>query len=186
MKNKGEIYLKKVLSIAMVCVLIVLTGCGVSKKDYDSAVSAKEAADKRVTDLEQQLKEVKDNSLTIDELYERFNSYIAKDLHLAEAYLIILNGDYPEINETEKANKRYDEVTIVNSSLPNGITLGEFSRLKVGMDYEQVKEIVGDGGEVLSELGDNQFYSFTGAVRGTRALISFANGTIETKKWMGF
>lgn len=176
--------MKKLIFVGVVFVLL-LTGCGVSKEEYESLTAAKNSADKRVTQLENELKDMKKESLTVEKMYERFNDNLTKDINLAKAYLVILNGNYSLYDETRQANDKYDELTSEKSGLYEKITLGEFSRLKVGMSFEQVSAVIGSPGVVLDETGDSKIVTFEGSLYGSSATISFKDGKLFVKSQIG-
>lgn len=76
---------------------------------------------------------------------------------------------------------------------PNTITLDEFNAIKTGMDYQEVFDIVGGRGEILSEvdlgLGDEYvtiMFTWKGeGSLGANANVTFQGGKVTTKAQFG-
>lgn len=76
---------------------------------------------------------------------------------------------------------------------PDTITLEEFNQIRTGMDYQEVFDIVGGRGEMLSEvdlgLGDEYYtaiYSWTGeGSLGANANVTFQGGKVVSKAQFG-
>ena len=76
---------------------------------------------------------------------------------------------------------------------PNTITLEEFNAIKTGMEYQEVFDIVGGRGEILSEvdlgLGDEYvtiMFTWKGeGSLGANANVTFQGGKVTTKAQFG-
>lgn len=76
---------------------------------------------------------------------------------------------------------------------PPTISLAEFNAISTGMTYQEVTDIIGSAGEVLSEvdlgLGDEYFtqsrkWDGEGSI-GANAIIQFQDGKVVTKAQFG-
>lgn len=78
-----------------------------------------------------------------------------------------------------------------SSSGEEGITLAEYSQIKNGMTYDEVCDIVGGAGRVVSEAGTGRYYSFVvvwdgaGSTIGANANVLFQNGKVVSKAQAG-
>lgn len=81
-------------------------------------------------------------------------------------------------------------VTAVAPAEPE-ITLAEFDGIKKGMTYEQVVQIVGVNGEVMSSYDasdpkwSSKTYTFKGRNSYSTAMVSFTGGVVDTKMQSG-
>jgi len=72
------------------------------------------------------------------------------------------------------------------------ITKDEFNRIEIGMTYEQVRDIIGGDGEVLSEVGkkDDPYHTivyvwYGEGLLGANANFTFQNGVLVSKAQVG-
>ncbi|MGR7908430.1 DUF3862 domain-containing protein [Lysinibacillus capsici] len=65
------------------------------------------------------------------------------------------------------------------------ITLDQFNKLENGMTKEQVFEILGGEGAVISESGDLVMYSYNGKSLGANASLMFQGGKLMNKTQLG-
>ena len=78
-----------------------------------------------------------------------------------------------------------------SSASAGGITLAEYSQIKNGMTYDEVCDIVGGAGRVVSEAGTGRYYSFVvvwdgaGSTIGANANVLFQNGKVVSKAQAG-
>lgn len=78
----------------------------------------------------------------------------------------------------------------INSSAVT-ITLSEYNSIENGMTYEEVAEIVGGAGAVLSEVGEKDSpyytvcYSYKGLTPNANACFIFQNGKMQAKSQFG-
>ena len=73
---------------------------------------------------------------------------------------------------------------------PELITMEEYSKIQAGMTYDEVKEIVGSGGELTSTVSANGYtisiYSWYGnKTTGANANVTFENGKVIGKAQVG-
>lgn len=82
-------------------------------------------------------------------------------------------------------------VTSQTSSSAVTITLSEYNSIDNGMTYEEVAEIVGGAGAVLSEVGEKDSpyytvcYSYKGLTPNANACFIFQNGKMQAKSQFG-
>ena len=71
------------------------------------------------------------------------------------------------------------------------ITLAEYRQIKHGMTYDEVCDIVGGAGRVVSEAGTGRYYTFiviwegAGSNLGANASVSFQGGQVVGKAQVG-
>lgn len=65
------------------------------------------------------------------------------------------------------------------------ITLEQFNKIENGMTKDQVFEILGGEGAVISESGDTVMYSYNGTSFGGNASLMFQGGKLRNKSQMG-
>ena len=65
------------------------------------------------------------------------------------------------------------------------ITIDQFNKLENGMTKEQVFEILGGEGAVISESGDVVMYSYNGKTLGANASLMFQGGKLMNKTQLG-
>jgi len=65
------------------------------------------------------------------------------------------------------------------------ITLDQFNKLENGMTKEQVFDILGGEGAVLSESGDIVMYTYNGKSLGANASLMFQGGKLMNKTQLG-
>ena len=71
------------------------------------------------------------------------------------------------------------------------ITLAEYRQIKHGMTYDEVCDIVGGAGRVVSEAGTGRYYTFiviwegAGSTLGANASVSFQGGQVVGKAHVG-
>ncbi len=65
------------------------------------------------------------------------------------------------------------------------ITLEQFNKIENGMTKDQVFEILGGEGAVISESGDTVMYSYNGTSFGGNASLMFQGGKLMNKSQMG-
>lgn len=115
----------------------------------------------------------------------------ADDLKAAQKQYIALGGeDFEELHKEAAANTtKADQGSTSN---PPTITKAEFDKIKNGMSYKQVAEIIGGPGEVLSEAGEEgtEFYTvmymYEGeGMLGANANFTFQGGKLQAKAQLG-
>jgi Domain of Unknown Function with PDB structure (DUF3862) len=67
------------------------------------------------------------------------------------------------------------------------MSLDEFNQIQNGMSYDQVVQIVGGPGELVSEVGSAQVYMWVGfsSSAGANANVTFYNGRVQGKAQAG-
>ena len=65
------------------------------------------------------------------------------------------------------------------------VTLAEFNQLKQGMTYEQVTELVGSQGQLVSQSGPMSMYSYPGNSPLGRATFTFQDGKLTAFTQVG-
>jgi hypothetical protein len=102
-------------------------------------------------------------------------------------------SEAPKTSEAPKATEAPKQVATPKpvTNKPT-ISKAEFDKIENGMTYEQVTQIIGGPGEVLSEVGQkgDQFYtimySYTGEGQlGANANFTFQGGKLQAKAQMG-
>jgi Domain of Unknown Function with PDB structure (DUF3862) len=70
---------------------------------------------------------------------------------------------------------------------PPGMSLDEFNQIQNGMSYDQVVQIVGGPGELVSQVGSAQVYMWVGSSSssGANANVTFYNGRVQGKAQAG-
>ena len=99
---------------------------------------------------------------------------------------------------SQGTNSNVTEQTATNSSNlvtseNTRITLEEFNQIQTGMTYEQVVEVIGDGGGIMSECGKTgggqnktKIYSWEGkGGLGANANVTFQGGKVVAKAQFG-
>ena len=72
-----------------------------------------------------------------------------------------------------------------SSSTGSSVTLENFNKVEMGMTYEQVKDILGEG-IIQNESPQQTLYQWEGAQFGQRIIITFRNGVVANKAQLGF
>lgn len=72
----------------------------------------------------------------------------------------------------------------------SGVTLANFEKIENGMSYEEVVDILGGEGELLSQAGEGEFktemYKWDGEGGfGANMNVTFQNGQVQSKAQMG-
>ena len=126
-----------------------------------------------------------------DKLKVLVDAVNANDLKAAKKQYIALDGeDFDELHkEPAKATAKTEQKKADN---PPTISKSEFEKIKNGMTYKQVVEIIGGPGEVLSEAGEQgtEFYTVMytyegeGSI-GANANFMFQGGKLQAKAQFG-
>lgn len=104
-----------------------------------------------------------------------------------EVSIPLLKAHYVDIQGSDDSDSDND----LQSDNPNAITKGKYDKIKTGMSYEQVKEIIGTDGKVLSESGEKGekyymvIYEWEGNKIGSSANMTFLENKLETKLQYG-
>ena len=65
------------------------------------------------------------------------------------------------------------------------ITLEEYNKIKSGMSYSEVKEIIGGDCNNIPSDSEEEIYICSGRMAGTNATITFENDKVKTKTQTG-
>lgn len=146
--------------VALVVVtLLALAACGSSgpsQADYDSLQERVAGLEKRLTDKEQELDELKATLTATNQSGGNSNTTVPDD-----------NGP---------AGKG-DSVLI---------TFEQYKEIEIGMTYKEVTEIIGGDGKAISEADDMVVYSYFGSGdTGANAILSFHKGKLMNKAQSG-
>ena len=77
-------------------------------------------------------------------------------------------------------------IVILNLVGGKTITMDEYNQIKTGMSYDEVCDIIGGEGELVSEAGGAAVYTWEGkGAPGANAAISFYKGKVMAKAQAG-
>jgi len=100
----------------------------------------------------------------------------------------VATKETPDSASSMKVTAQYP---LSSKNLPE-MSMDEFEQIKNGMTYEQVTEIVGSTGEIVSETGTPGYYTVTYQFKGggsmwgnANAQLMFQGGKLTTKTQMG-
>ena len=102
------------------------------------------------------------------------------------AFIIVIGGGAAIIGQNDLLQQSVSGV----SDKSEYITMEEYNKIKMGMTYEEVKEIVGSAGEVTSQAGSGG-YNITiitwygNGVAGSNANVTFTNNEATAKAQVG-
>lgn len=104
--------------------------------------------------------------------------------------VIIIGAVSAAIGEQNSLNTSSSNITINNNT--NKITLDKFNKIETGMTYQQVKDIIGEDGTVLSEadmgFGEEYhtiIYVWTASNGIANANVTFQGGKVVGKAQVG-
>ena len=99
-------------------------------------------------------------------------------------------GIFITIFMTGKLNQNIQKEISGVSDKSEYITMDEFSQIKTGMTYEEVKKIVGSSGKVSSEVSSGKYKIviitwYGNGAAGSNANVTFQNGKVQGKAQAG-
>lgn len=122
-----------------------------------------------------------------------FSEFSTDDLRNFIVYVDDKNGNHLLTATNGKAYYDVFSESTGSRTNPPTISLAEFNAISTGMTYQEVTDIIGSAGEVLSEvdlgLGDEYFtqsrkWDGEGSI-GANAIIQFQDGKVVTKAQFG-
>ncbi len=188
---------KKLIFSAALLLSLGLAGCGETATKDDSTNDSKQEASAPAAKAEGKLTEEKFKQIKDGMTYEEVVKIIG-----AEGTIMSETGSAGEPHHTVMYEFETDGVMSSSTMMFQGgklinkaqfgvktsdieITLEQFNKLENGMTKEQVFNILGGEGAVLSESGDIVMYTYNGKSLGGNASLMFQGGKLMNKTQLG-
>ena len=188
---------KKLIFSAALLLSLSLAGCGETATKDDSTNDSKQEASAPAAKAEGKLTEEKFKQIKDGMTYEEVVKIIG-----AEGTIMSETGSAGEPHHTVMYEFETDGVMSSSTMMFQGgklinkaqfgvetsdieITLEQFNKLENGMTKEQVFNILGGEGAVLSESGDIVMYTYNGKSLGGNASLMFQGGKLMNKTQLG-
>ncbi|QTB29277.1 DUF3862 domain-containing protein [Lysinibacillus sphaericus] len=188
---------KKLIFSAALLLSLGLAGCGETATKHDSTNDSKQEASAPAAKAEGKLTEEKFKQIKDGMTYEEVVKIIG-----AEGTIMSETGSAGEPHHTVMYEFETDGVMSSSTMMFQGgklinkaqfgvetsdieITLEQFNKLENGMTKEQVFNILGGEGAVLSESGDIVMYTYNGKSLGGNASLMFQGGKLMNKTQLG-
>lgn len=106
------------------------------------------------------------------------------------AFIIVIGGGAAFVMATIGQNDLVQKSVSGVSDKSEYITMEEYNKIEPGMTYEEVKEIVGSGGEVTSQaesggINITMVTWYGNGVAGSNANVTFTNNEVTAKAQVG-
>lgn len=190
--------MKKIVFSAALVLSLGLAGCGETTTKDESAKEEKSVAetsndskqetaapvskdDGKLT--EEKFKQIKDG-MPYEELVKIETGSAGEPYHTV-MYEFETDGALAASTMIFQGGKLINKAQFGVESSNIEITIDQFNKLENGMTKEQVFEILGGEGAVISESGDVVMYSYNGKTLGANASLMFQGGKLMNKTQLG-